>query len=220
MIQNSIKIINLTKGYGAEPIFQNVNAFIPERSFVFLTGKSGSGKSTLLKIIYRLESANQGQVVIGPYNNTTSLTEFRQNIGFIFQDYKLLENQTARENIQLPLTIRGMSRGKTKSKILNIARECDVVHLLDQKVKHLSGGEKQLIALVRATIILPILILADEPTANLDNEAGEKVLYLLEKMNKQGATVVLATHDLSLIQAKKARIFLIQEKQIKKVQDT
>ena len=220
MIKNSIKITNLTKGYGAEPIFENVNVFIPDSSFVFFTGKSGSGKSTLLKIIHRLEQADQGEILVGNYDKTTSLTELRKNISFVFQDYKLLENQTVQENIQLPFIIRGISKNKAKKSILNIARECEVVHLLNQKVQYLSGGEKQLVALVRAAVTLPILILADEPTANLDNEAAEKVLYLLEKMHNQGATIVLATHDLTLIQSKKAMIFLIQDKQLKKVQVT
>ncbi len=218
MIHNSVRITNLIKGYGGEPIFDCANAFIPAGSFVFLTGKSGSGKSTLLKIIHRIEKENSGEVCVGSYTDRTPLSELRRNIGFIFQDYRLLENQTAHENIQLPLYIRGMSGTRIRQRIKTVAKDCDIVHLLKQKVGSLSGGEKQLIALARAAVALPILILADEPTANLDNEAAAKVLYLLEKLHSKGTTTILATHDLALIQAKKALVFLIQNQQLKKAQ--
>jgi cell division transport system ATP-binding protein len=217
MIENSIRITNVTKSYGADPIFEGINAFIPSKSFVFLTGKSGSGKSTLLKMIHRIEKIDEGEVVVGDYTDRTADTELRKNIGFVFQDYKLLENRSAEENIQLPLFIRGVSTQRAKKKIKTIAEECGVRELLKKKVCNLSGGEKQLIALVRAAITSPILVLADEPTANLDSEAAKKVLYLLDKMHRKGATILLATHDISLIQSRPATIFLIQDQKIKKV---
>ena len=216
---NNIRITNLTKNYDKEPIFENANLFLPQNSFTFLTGRSGSGKSTLLKMIHRLELPDKGEITLGSFTNKTPLKELRKNIGFIFQDYKLLENQTVQENIKIPLSIRGIFGSKERKMIAKIATECGVNNFLQQKVCNLSGGEKQLIALVRAAIIKPILILADEPTANLDRESAEKVLYLFKKMHQEGSTILIATHDLSLIQSIRAKVFLIQNRKINKVQE-
>ena len=147
-----------------------------------------------------------------------SIAFLRRNIGFIFQDYRLLENQTVVRNIQLPLYIQGLSKKKINLISKKTAENCGIAHLLKQNVHNLSGGEKQLVALARAAIVKPAIILADEPTANLDNEAAQKVLNLLYLLCEKGTTVLIATHDLALISSNKAKIFLIQNQSIKKVQ--
>ncbi len=224
----SIEVSGITKSFGGkEPLFQNVHLSLEKGDFAFLTGKSGSGKSTFLKIIHHLERADCGSITLGSpaglavnFSGKTKMsTSFlRRNIGFIFQDYRLLENQTVARNVQLPLYIQGLSKKKINLATKKTAESCGIVHLLKQNVHSLSGGEKQLVALARAAIVNPAIILADEPTANLDNEASQKVLNLLYLLCDKGTTVLIATHDLALISSRQAKIFLIQNQSIKKVQ--
>ncbi len=215
-----IEVNGVGKSFGGkEPLFENVHLSLEKGDFAFLTGKSGSGKSTFLKIIHHIEKADCGSITLDAENKQKmSIAFLRRNIGFIFQDYRLLENQTVTRNIQLPLHIRGMSKKKINLATQKTAEDCNIKHLLQQKVNNLSGGEKQLVALARASIVKPAIILADEPTANLDSEAALKVLQLLHLFSEKGATVLIATHDLALISSKQAKIFLIQNQSIKKVQ--
>lgn len=219
MKHNSIQIDNITKNFdGKKPIFKNSSMYIKGGDFAFITGKSGSGKSTLLKIIHHIEKVDRGIVIIGGDSFIGSkVSEIRQNIGFVFQDYRLLDEQTVTKNIRIPLYIRGLKSKEISWRIKKTSKNCGIEHLLDQKVSSLSGGEKQLVTLARASIANPTIILADEPTANLDNESARKVLNLLEIFHSKGHTVLIATHDLSLISSRKANIFLIKERYIKKV---
>ena len=169
-----IEVNGVGKSFGGkEPLFENVHLSLEKGDFAFLTGKSGSGKSTFLKIIHHIEKADCGSITLDAENKQKmSIAFLRRNIGFIFQDYRLLENQTVTRNIQLPLHIRGMSKKKINLATQKTAEDCNIKHLLQQKVNNLSGGEKQLVALARASIVKPAIILADEPTANLDSEAA------------------------------------------------
>ena len=216
---NSIYISRLTKSFsGREPIFHNANLFIKGGDFVFITGKSGSGKSTLLKMIHRLEKVDTGTIKIGEQDlGKLNIAELRQKIGFVFQDYRLLEEQTVEKNLKLPLYIRGFSTKQIKQRVVEVTESCGIEKLLKQDVASLSGGEKQLVALSRAAIANPNIILADEPTANLDNEAARKVIDLLWLFYSKGTTVLIATHDLALINSRKATIFLIKDKIIQHV---
>ena len=220
-----IEVQGISKSFGGKKfLFKNVNLSLEKGDFAFLTGKSGSGKSTFLKIIHHLERADCGSITLGSEliaskkNKKISIAFLRRRIGFVFQDYRLLENQTVARNIQLPLHIQGLSKKKINLETKKTAEDCGIVHLLQQNVHSLSGGEKQLVALARASIIKPAIILADEPTANLDNEASQKVLNLLYLLCDKKTTILIATHDLALISSRQAKIFLIQNQSIKKVQ--
>ena len=203
----SIEISGISKSFGGkEPLFKDVHLSLEKGDFAFLTGKSGSGKSTFLKIIHHIEKADCGSIILGSESKKKiSIASLRRSIGFIFQDYRLLENQTVARNIQLPLHIRGMSKKKINLATQKTVEDCNIKHLLQQKVNNLSGGEKQLVALARASIVKPAIILADEPTANLDSEAAFKVLNLLQLFCEKGATNKSTLFLIAL-----AKIFLIK----------
>ena len=216
-----IKFINVEKKYSdLLPLFQGVNFTIAPGEFVFLTGRSGTGKTTVLKLIHRIEAPSSGKIFIGKEIETHEkimLQTHRQSIGFIFQDYKLLEEETVYNNVILPLQIRGLKESTIKKRVNEFAAICGLDKLLNHKVITLSGGEKQLAAIARAAIASPKIILADEPTANLDPTASEQILELLQFFQKQGVSVIVATHDINLIRSKLGRIMLISERTIKEV---
>lgn len=200
---------------GKEPIFTDINLKVFKGEFIFLTGVSGAGKSTLFRLLLGLEKPDKGSIF---FNGTvvTSLvreqmSEHRRSIGMIFQDYKLLEKRTAEDNIAIPLQINGTSRNAKKARIKDLADKLKINDILKQPVKSLSGGEQQLIAIARAAVHSPILILADEPTANLDEKMATHIFNMLTLLNEEGMTVVVATHDINLLKAYNKRILLLKQ---------
>ncbi len=217
-MQNKPLIIfqNVHKRFiGKEPIFSDINMLVSRGEFTFLTGISGAGKSTLFRMLLGLVKPDRGSIM---FNNTevVSLTGkeicyHRRSIGMIYQDYKLLQKRTAADNIAMPLHINGSSRKNRDSKVKDIARKLKIGKLLKQQVQSLSGGEQQLVAIARAAIHTPILILADEPTANLDPKMATRILDMLTLLNAEGITVMIATHDINLLKAHKRRILLLKQ---------
>lgn len=211
-------IINLTglkKSFlGKEPVLNQLDMQVFSREFIFLTGVSGAGKTTLLKILIGLETADEGKVLVNGRDisqlNPRLIPFHRRSIGMVYQDYKLLSSKTVYYNIALPLMIAGFSGGKLKNKVLNIARECMVEPFLDQRVVTLSGGEQQLVAIARAASTRPNIILADEPTANLDRSMADKIIDLLNRFQEKGTTVIVSTHDIDLIRSAGKKILLIK----------
>ena len=192
----------------------NISCDILPGEFLFLTGVSGAGKSTFLRLIMGLERSDSGHVI---YNGTNvnqlekkKFPNHLRSIGMIFQDYKLLENKTALENIKIPLQIRGISAAKGEKQISRMVDQIGIGHLLKQSIKSLSGGEQQLISVARAAIHDPLVILADEPTANLDQKMAAKILRILKQLNNNGITVIIATHNIHLIKSHNHRTILIK----------
>ncbi len=199
---------------GKEPIFSNVSLKIHKGEFLFLTGVSGAGKSTIFRLLLGLQKADEGQVF---FNGTevgsipkNEMHHHRRSIGMVFQDYKLLEKKTAQENIGIPLEIMGISSHRREKQIRQIAKRLRIEHLLKQNVQSLSGGEQQLVAIARASVHFPLVILADEPTANLDQKMGGKIFKMLTILNSSGITIVVATHDINLIKSYEKRILLLR----------
>lgn len=203
-----IELVNCYKSYDGEKTFvlNNLNLKIEQGMFVAITGESGSGKTTLLNILGTLDEPNAGNYVINNVNilklNSKELANFRNNnIGFVFQEYLLIPYLSVKENICLPVLHKDKKEKKFfERKAEEIIRTLNIEELSDKKSTKLSGGEKQRVSLARALINDPLLILADEPTGNLDNKTAKIVLDHLFKINKKyRVTVVLVTHDKDLL---------------------
>ncbi|KAK3606916.1 hypothetical protein CHS0354_018512 [Potamilus streckersoni] len=208
----------VTKSFdGRAPIIEDTSFSVKQGEFVFLTGASGSGKTTVLNMLYRFSRPDSGDIY---YRNTLisagkiNTARHRSGIGYIFQSPSLLEHRTVEYNIGLPQRIMGISARKGREQLNDVLDICCISHLRRHKTVTLSGGEKQLTALARAVINRPALILADEPTANLDRKMALMILNLLMKMNEGGTTIVFCTHDAELINTYSSRILLIKNRQI------
>lgn len=170
---------------------------------VFITGPSGAGKSTILNLLYREDTATMGTIMV---NNTDiahlrggKIPKYRRSIGFVFQDFKLLFDRCVFDNIALPLEIMGTNRKYIKKAVLEYIKKIGLSGKEKLNPWHLSGGEKQKVAIARALITSPSLILADEPTGNLDDFSAWEIITMLTEANKNGATVVIATHNKEII---------------------
>ena len=210
-----IRLKEIEKGFlNKKPIFSNINMEVEKGEFLFITGISGAGKSTMFKLLMGLEMPNKGEVIFNEkvVNRMPQkeMSFHRRKIGIVFQDYKLLTNKTAAENIAVPLRIRGLSSFKIEQKVKQIAKKIGIEDLLKQPIQSLSGGEQQLVAIARASIHSPLLILADEPTANLDQKTANRIISMLSTLNDEGITIMIATHDINLIKAHNKRILLIK----------
>lgn len=178
---------------------EDINLKIEKGEFVFVTGSSGAGKSTLLKLLFCEERADQGQILIGG-KNVSRLKErqipfVRRNIGFVFQDFKLIPRKTVFDNVALPLEIVGTARNEIKKRVHEVLKMVRIEHRQGQRPSFLSGGEQQRVAIARALVNRPAILLADEPTGNLDEDLALDIVGLLRNIQTAGTTVVVATHD-------------------------
>ena len=197
---------------------EDVNLKIEKGEFVFVTGSSGAGKSTLLKLIFCEERADQGQILIGG-KNVSRLKEgqipfVRRNIGFVFQDFKLIKRKTVFENVALPLEIVGASRNDIKKRVHEVLKMVRIEHRQSQRPSFLSGGEQQRVAIARALVNRPAILLADEPTGNLDEDLALDIVGLLRNIQTAGTTVVVATHDRHLFEKISRRRLVLQQGKI------
>ena len=192
-----------------------VSFSVEKGEFLFITGPSGAGKSTLLKLIFRAERPSSGEIFFEgrPLSSYArrEIPFLRRQIGFVFQDFKLLSQRTVFENVAIPLEVMGVSEEEIKRRVLNILDQVGLSGKENQIVKQLSGGEQQRVALARAVINRPRLLLADEPTGNLDSRRTEEVMEIFEDLNAQGTTIILATHDESLFVDRHRRVLLLDE---------
>ena len=199
---------------------RNVDIQIQKGEFVFITGPSGAGKTTLFRMLAGFDQPTSGQLKVAGFDLNQMMAKdkplFRRKLGVVFQDFKLLKDQTALENVAMPLMIQG----EKKSRSLELARvflqKVGLENRQDMKSESLSGGEQQRIALARAIIHQPDIILADEPTGNLDPERSEEIMNLLEFCTKSGMTVLVTTHDLEMVRRRKQRIISIKNGEVVK----
>ncbi len=199
-----IQFIQVSKRYpGGHEALRDVNFRIPRGQMTFLTGHSGAGKSTLLRLIARLERPTRGQVVLAGRNldrmSRGATPYLRRQIGIVFQNPHLLEDRTVFDNVALPLVIAGAGRREIGRRV---RAALDKVGLLERERAYpvtLSGGEQQRVGIARAVVNRPTLLLADEPTGNLDPELSREIMHLFRQFNRVGTTVLVATHDLDLI---------------------
>lgn len=203
-----IHLDEVSFGYDGQDILRGVSAEIAPGSFHFLTGPSGAGKTTLMKLFYLEHRATGGTLRIFGDNPAglapDRIAEARRRIGVIFQDFRLLDHLNVLENIALPLRAAGKSAQDHREDVLELVRWVGLDHRAGALPPQLSAGEKQRAAIARAVINSPDLVLADEPTGNIDPEMGTRILRLLIELNRLGKTIIVATHDLGLIRSAKA----------------
>jgi cell division transport system ATP-binding protein len=200
-----IQIYHVFKAYtGDQYALSDVTLEIEKGDFLFLIGPSGAGKSTLLKLIFCAEQATRGQILVEGVNlqrlKRSKIPYLRRKIGVVFQDFKLLGDRTAFANVALALEVLGHPRSYTDKKVRQVLRLVGLEGKEHQLSRRLSGGEQQRVAIARAVAADPVLVLADEPTGNLDNEITMDILELFREINRRGTTVVVATHNRDLIE--------------------
>ena len=205
-----VEFKNISFSYSKDSGVYDIDLKVDDSEFCFLVGPTGSGKSSLLKMIYFDILPSEGEIDVLGYNSKktrkNSIHKLRKKIGVIFQDYKLLKQRTVYENIALPLHINGVGRKKIKDNVEEALELTDLLDYQDKYPNQLSGGEQQRVCIARAIVKNPELILADEPTGNLDPAAAHKILKILEQINKEGTTIIMATHNYKLISDRDYRI--------------
>jgi putative ABC transport system ATP-binding protein len=201
-----IRTVNLTKIFQTELIettaLSNVNFEVKKGEFVAIMGPSGCGKSTLLNILGLLDNANSGQyffdgIEASGFSESQRTNLRKGNIGFVFQSFNLIDELNVFENVELPLIALKVSRSVRRKAVDDILERMKIGHRREHFPRQLSGGQQQRVAVARALITNPKLILADEPTGNLDSTNGEQVMQLLEQLNKEGTTIVMVTHSVN-----------------------
>ncbi|MGB1236274.1 MAG: cell division ATP-binding protein FtsE [Planktomarina sp.] len=213
---------NVSYSYGGATLLDNVSLSLPQGSFHFLTGPSGAGKTTLIKMCYAELQATEGIVKVFGKDarglDRDGVSFMRRNIGVVHQDCQFVDHLSVAENVALPLTVAGMGNPKSHGNLDELMAWVGLKHVEDALPPSLSGGERQRAALARALIASPDMILADEPTGNVDWEMSKRLLRLLIELNNMGKTVLMATHDMALIRAAKtqvqSRVLRIQQKQV------
>lgn len=219
-----IQLHNVSMSYQSDSTALNdVTLKIPKGDFVFLTGQSGAGKSTLLKLLYAELSPNRGQVLIDGMNLTrlsrSQIPFLRRSIGVVFQDYKLLPSRTVLENVAITLEVLGWGKRDIGKKVYHILKAMGLEDKINSTPLRLSGGEQQRVALARALVNDPKILIADEPTGNLDDENKEQILSIFKEANIRGTTVVVATHDRRVIENSHRRVIRLEKGRIVEVPD-
>ena len=215
-----ISVQNVTKKYKGtpRPALDQVSLEIEKGDFVFLVGASGSGKSSLMRLMLREDIPNSGSVhVLG--ENLVGLPArrvpfFRRKLGVVFQDFRLLPNKTVAQNVAFSLEVIGKSQGFIQEAVPDVLRLVGLAEKADRLPSELSGGEQQRVALARAIVKKPAILLADEPTGNLDPTTSEEIMALINSINLAGTTVVMATHDRSIVDKMQRRVVELSQGQI------
>lgn len=209
---------NVSKSFGEVKALKNISFEVKKGDFVFLTGPSGAGKTTLLKLITREYFPDSGEISFDGVN-TSNLDEqniplLRQRIGVVYQDMKILPERTVGENVSVALAVIDVPEDDWEGRVNQILKLVGLEHKSDVFPAQLSGGELQRVALARALVVNPKLILADEPTGNLDWETSEGIMELLEKINKEGKTIIMATHNKLIVEKMAKRVIEIKAGEI------
>ena len=200
-----VRVYNVSKSYLAGTFaLHDVSLEIERGEFVFLTGSSGAGKTTLLKHIFAAERPSEGQILVLGRNiarlEGSAIPFLRRRIGVVFQDFKLLQNRTIEENVGMALDVLGTPKRETRARTFQILKQVGLQHRRYHHPMSLSGGEQQRVAIARALVNQPEILLADEPTGNLDPELTIEIMDLIAAAATRGTTVIVATHDMSLIE--------------------
>lgn len=196
-------------------VLRGLSLQVDRGEFVFFTGPSGAGKSTLLRMLYGAEEADSGRILFMGRDvsklGSDSVAYLRRNLGVVFQDFRLVNNWTVAQNVSLPLEVLGLERGRIRSRVIDVLDRVGLGGRGGDIAATLSGGEQQRIAVARAIVAEPALVLADEPTGNLDPVLAMDVLGLFEDINETGVTVLFATHDRTLLESGRRRVVVLDD---------
>jgi cell division transport system ATP-binding protein len=201
-----IRFFHVTKKFAqGPPALSDVNLNVEKGEFVFLTGPSGAGKTTLLRLVFRDEVPTSGQVVVNDHNianmSSRSVPHLRRQIGVVFQDFKLLPRKTVFENVAYAAQVIGLPPREQRARTYQVLEMLGLNHRLHNYPEQVSGGEQQRMAIARALVNRPLILLADEPTGNLDPDLARETMGLFKEINAHGTTVVVATHDREMIRS-------------------
>lgn len=201
-----IKLISVTKEYARSgAALRNVSFHIRKGEFAFLTGHSGAGKSTILRLLHMAELPTEGEVRVSGFSSarirSRDIPQLRRKLGFVFQDFRLLRDRTAEDNVAFALEVTGVKPGSIAPRVNRLLAQVGLAHKARAFPDQLSGGERQRVAIARALANDPLVLLADEPTGNLDEWSARGVFDLFREINSMGMTVLMATHDLDLVRA-------------------
>ncbi len=211
-----IQLVHVSKLYRPQSrALNDVTLQIERGAFVFLTGPSGAGKTTLLKLLFRQEEPSEGEIFIDGQNITRlksrGVARLRRGIGLVFQEFKLLPGLSALDNVALAAQVIGCSKKESQTKAYQLLRELGMKSKFDAKPLTLSGGEQQRVAIARALINEPKLVLADEPTGNLDDRAADETMRLFLRIRERGTTLIIASHHIDLIKRYGTRIIALRQ---------
>jgi len=209
-----IQLRSITKKYKNSYALKNVNLDILSGEFVFVTGASGAGKSTLMKLLYKEEIPTSGTVMIGGINIANLPSEkvpnLRRCMGIVFQDYKLLQNQSVYDNVAYVIRTLGISTKEINARVLGALKVVGLSDKIKAKPTELSGGEQQRVSIARAIVNGPPLLIADEPTGNLDPKNSMEVMQILDQINQRGITVIVSTHDSAMVDYFRKRVITLE----------
>lgn len=206
---------NVSKHYGDVTALDQVNFYIEKGNFVFLVGSTGSGKSTIFRLIIRDIAPSEGSIVLDDWDISKlpkgKIPHLRRRVGVVFQDLKLLMDRTVLENVILPLEFSGVKNDEGRKRALEALSDVGLADKQDKFPLQLSGGERQRVAIARALVFNPEVILADEPTGNLDLQTSFQILDLLDNINKRGTTIFMATHNDKIIEKTNNRVIFLEK---------
>lgn len=210
-----IKFLNVTKRYGNAYALRDASFEIDMGEFVFLVGPSGAGKSTALKLIYREEIATSGSVIVGrvdvselPHSKVPML---RRRMGIVFQDFKLLPGQSAFDNVAYVLRALGVGPTEIQKRVLGALKVVGLIDKVEARPEELSGGEQQRVGIARAIVNGPSLVIADEPTGNLDPATSLDIMNLLDQINQRGTTIIVSTHNHQIVNQMRKRVISLRD---------
>ena len=211
-----IRFTNVHMHYdGSVDALKDINLNIEQGAMAFITGRSGAGKSTLLRLIALIERHSRGQIIVNGQNlervRRNRVALFRRNIGFTFQEHRLLADRTVFDNVALPLVVSGYEHREIKKRVQAALDKVSLLNKINSMPMTLSGGEQQRVGIARAVVHRPPLLLADEPTGNLDPALSWEIMCLFEQFNQVGVTVLIASHDFDMIKRMRKRIITLKE---------
>jgi len=218
ILESMIEFKNVSKEFDGREVLSNISFSLEPKGFACLTGPSGAGKSTILNLLVRVFSPTEGAILIDGANLATFpdgvLQLYRQKTGVLYQDYKLLPHLTAEENIALPLEVIGTDPGEIDGLVDGVMRRFGVVERAESFPHELSGGEKTRVALARAVVHRPSILLVDEPTGNIDPKQSQEILRFIRDIHRDGTTVIVATHDKIVVDSLNVRVIRLEDGKI------